>query len=90
MFSKNSKEYISNGHYLIDGIEYYSIWTFKRKCGIERNSNDSNSVDSINLLSKNVKCKQSIPDIGNFDEVKLFSKVDLFNYYKSEIKFWNA
>jgi hypothetical protein len=29
-FKKGDSEYISNGHYSIEGTEYMSIWTFKK------------------------------------------------------------
>jgi hypothetical protein len=28
-YSSESPEYISNGHYKIDGVEFMSVWTFK-------------------------------------------------------------
>lgn len=30
-YSKESSEYISNGHYRINGVDYMSVWTFKNK-----------------------------------------------------------
>ncbi len=82
MFSLDSKEYVENGLYIIDGVEFYSIWTFKNKFHIGNNNNKQNKIDASNIegmfhLSK--------PDFGAFRSIKIFPKHKLFKYFFSDI-----
>jgi hypothetical protein len=78
VFSKESAEYIENGYYQIENVEFYSIWTFKNKFKIGNNTNEKNKVDATNLGGS---FHLSIPDKGNFSSVKLFSVNELKAYY---------
>ena len=81
-YSKEDPEYRGNGHYVIDGIEYMSIWTYKKKKGMMNNSNSINGAEAIELTSNGVSSKRSKPDFGGFDNIYLYPYTDLNNFYK--------
>lgn len=81
--SKESIEYRSNGHYVIEGESHFSIWAYKNRMGIKTNNNSENGHDSANLFSRGVRAFHSKPDFGNFDDVLLFSLTDLDKFYNS-------
>lgn len=76
MLSKESAEYIENGHYQIGGEDWMSIWTFKNKRNIGSNNTRTNGEEGRNMTFKyeNIATK---PDFGNFDEIKIFKVTDL-------------
>lgn len=78
MYNLKSKEYVENGLYKIDGIEFYSIWTFKNKFDISNNSNSQNEIDAASISGN---FYQSEPDFGPFRTIKIFSVNELNNYY---------
>ncbi len=80
-FKKGDAEYISNGHYNIDGIHYMSIWTYKNKHGIEPNTNKINGTQGAEMTAKGIETCDSIPDIGNFDSVFIYPVSVLEDYY---------
>ena len=83
-YDKNSPEYISNGHYKIQGEEFMSIWTYKRLKGITPNTNKNNGSEGIKLLTEIDKPHHTcVPDIGNFDEVYLYPLSALEKFYNS-------
>lgn len=84
-FKKGDPEYIENGHYTIDGIDYMSIWTYKNEHNFNRsdNSNSINGIESIELLSSGINFYNSKPDFGGFSEIKIFPVEDLKNFYNN-------
>lgn len=58
-----------------------SIWTYKRKQGIEPNTNSDNADDAIALLGKDVDFENSTPDFGGYSEIKLFPLNALRAYF---------
>lgn len=80
-YSKDSTEYRDNGHYEIDGIEFMSIWTFKRKHNIKPNDSSSNGKEGQELGSKVGDIHTSTPDFGNFDKIFLYSVESLEGFY---------
>lgn len=77
---KHSPEYISNGHYKIDGIDFMSVWTYKNKKGIEPNNTTSNSSAGL-YLHATCESIPTKPDFGNFDVIYIFKKEDLDKYF---------
>ncbi|MFM1662271.1 hypothetical protein [Aeromonas salmonicida] len=73
----------SNGVYLIGGVMWYSVWSFKKKHEIIPNNNDANLFDAI-IISKifNDDHITIIPEIGEYRAVKGFREKDLKEFYK--------
>lgn len=80
-YSKEDQEYISNGHYLIDGVEYMSIWTYKNKKSVGENSTQMNASEARTLASMGLKCISTKPDFGNFSQIYIYRVEDLDGYY---------
>jgi len=68
------------GHYEIGGVEYISIYGFKKRNGIPSVS-VNNGEDSINLLNRNIKNFRAVPEIGNFNIIRVFPIEELRRYY---------
>jgi hypothetical protein len=84
-YSKEDPEYRGNGHYLIDGIEYMSVWTYKKKKDMPNNSNSMNGAEAIKLSTNGVKSMRSKPDFGNFDNIYIYP-VSRFEEFLSKNK----
>lgn len=82
-FKKGDSEYISNGHYNIDGVQFMSIWTFKNKNNFDRseNTNQINGHEAIEILGQGTSFHNSKPDFGGFSEIKLFPVNELREFY---------
>jgi hypothetical protein len=83
-FKLGDKEYIKNGHYKIDNIEFMSIWAFKKyilKRSNEENITDENFSDANKLLANKTSFYKSKPDYGNFNEIKIYSVEKLKEFY---------
>lgn len=80
-YSKNSSEYIANGHYNIEGVEYMSIWTFKNRHNIKPNDWNSNGEEGQELIDSGVKIHSSKPDFGKFDTIYIYTIKDLEEFY---------
>jgi len=80
-FTKGDSEYISNGHYSIEGTEYMSIWTFKKHNNIEPNFDKINGPEGIKLFDMGIKSYDSKPDFGNYDSVLLYPINELTAFY---------
>ncbi len=80
-FSQNDPEYKGNGHYIIDGIEYMSIWTYKKKKGHSNNSNSVNGEEGIQLTANGVETKRTKPDFGGFDNIYVYPVEELNKFY---------
>lgn len=81
-FKKGDSEYISNGYYSIEGDEYMSIWTFKKRNNISPNFDKVNGPEGIELFEKGVKTYDSIPDFGGYDSVLLYPIDELKSFYQ--------
>lgn len=81
IFKKGDLEYISNGFYKIEGEEFMSIWSYKKRNDISPNTNSVNGDDGIELFNQGVKSFESEPDFGNFDKVLLYPTTDLDRFY---------
>lgn len=80
VFKKGDSEYISNGHYKIDGEDFMSIWKYKKINNIF-SSNSQNGADGIELFNQGVKFFESEPDFGYFDKVLIYPVADLDRFY---------
>jgi uracil-DNA glycosylase len=81
IFKKGDSEYLSNGFYKIEGEEFMSIWSYKKRNDISPNTNSINGDDGIELFNQGIMSFESKPDFGNFDKVLLYPKVDLDRFY---------
>ncbi|MCJ8288454.1 MAG: hypothetical protein HRT58_00365 [Crocinitomicaceae bacterium] len=81
MLNKKSQEYISNGHYRVDGEDYMSIWTYKNKKSIEPNDTKSNGSAGM-VMYDSYASIESKPDFGNFDKIYVFRMEDLDRHFK--------
>ncbi len=80
-YKKGDPEYISNGHYRIDGEDWMSIWTYKKKVGHSDNSTATNGREAKELLSLGKSTKNSEPDFGNYGTILLYRENDLNSFY---------
>lgn len=80
-FSKSSIEYIENGHYKIKGIDFMSIYTFKKRDLLEPNEYNINGTESKELVSLGTEHHTCTPDIHSIDKVFIFPVEDLEAYY---------
>jgi hypothetical protein len=81
MYNKTSEEYISNGHYRINGEDFMSVWTFKKKYGIFPNTNQSNGEDGQTLMSEDVTFYPTKPDFGGFNTIYVYPVTELKKFY---------
>ncbi|RUQ13070.1 hypothetical protein [Aeromonas hydrophila] len=72
-----------NGVYLVNGVMWYSVWSFKKKFGIMPNTNEANLLDAINL-SRVFNDEHILiePEVGEFRTVKGFMEAHLRQYYQ--------
>jgi len=82
MLSKNSSEYISNGHYKVDGEDFMSIWTYKNKKRIEPNDTKTNGSDGLIMYDAYASI-ESKPDFGYFDKIYIFRVQDLDIHFEN-------
>jgi len=81
-FSKDSPEYGGNGHYRINGIDFMSVWTFKRKhSGTSENTTPINGAEGKELAKKCSQIYSSTPDFGGYEEILIFPVSELKNHY---------
>lgn len=80
ILQKGDPEYISNGHFNVEGEDMMSIWTYKIKNGIKPNDHETNSSDSTMMASK-YEYGDCVPDKGGFGTVHIFNVTDLNEYF---------
>ena len=80
-FDKDSSEYKSNGHYEIGGVDYMSIWAFKKRNNISPNDKESNGREGRELTAKYKEIHSSSPDFGGYSKIFLYKLSDLEDYY---------
>jgi hypothetical protein len=81
-YSKESPEYISNGHYNIDGQECMSVWTFKNKVKAPTpNETPVNGEEGKKLAQICSKVYSTTPDFGAFKEILIFPVEELKEFY---------
>ena len=78
-YSSESPEYISNGHYKIDGVEFMSVWTFKNAHKMTMKSKNPNEGKDV-AAKCDVKYKTK-PDFGSFDFIYVYPISELEDYY---------
>lgn len=93
VYRRGDSEYITNGHYRINKVDYMSIWTFKNKHAkvsnggksISKfaftNTNSRNGQESIELINKGYSYYNSEPNFGNYSEIKIYKESDLKRFY---------
>ncbi len=82
-FSKEDLEYRGNGHYEIEGVEYMSIWTFKKQNFLGNNSNGANGSEGIQLTANGVANQRTKPDFGGFDNIYVYPVEELRKFYNN-------
>ena len=82
IYSKESKEYISNGHYLVDGVEFMSVYNFKLKFDLSQTDRTNRNVNEGGELFKICSVKHQVkPDFGKFDKVWVYPVEELKDFY---------
>ena len=77
-YSKNSPEYRDNGHYVIDGEDFMSVWTFKNNHSYTSSNNTTiNGNEGKQLAQQCSKVYSSKPDFGGFNEILIFPVIEL-------------
>lgn len=78
-YSKESPEYISNGHYRIKEVDFMSVYTFKKTHNMSMK--EKNPDEGMKLAAKcEIKYKTK-PDFGAFDFVYVYPISELEDYY---------
>jgi len=81
-FDKESAEYLDNGHYKIDGVEYMSVWAFKKTFDLQPyNDHKLNGSEGMEMTKKYTDMHTSTPDFGGWSKIYLFKVTDLKDHY---------
>jgi hypothetical protein len=80
-YQKGDLEYRSNGHYLVEGIEFMSVWTYKNSRGLANNLTSINGREAIELSSFCSKLISTKPDFGGFDNIYAYQVNELDTFY---------
>lgn len=81
IYKKGDEEYSSNGHYIIDEVDWMTIDAFKQTFGInERNNPKANDEEGM-VIYKRYESLPSKPDKGKIAEVYLYRTDDLAEFY---------
>ena len=72
MFSKNSPEYISNGHYKVNETEYITIYSYRKAHGFGLGSPLENKELANNLVHVENRYIETEPDFGKFKCIKAY------------------
>jgi hypothetical protein len=78
-YSKESPEWIANGHYKIDGQDFMSVWTFKNTHNMTmkiRNPNEGKELAAKCAIKHKTK-----PDFGSFEYIYVYPVNELEDYY---------
>ena len=80
----NSPEYRDNGYYVINDIEYYSVWTFKKTFRYDIDNTKENNTEVTNAMNKKYGASlfKGLMEIGEYkgEFVQLHKKVDLEDF----------
>ncbi len=82
-YQKGDLEYRSNSHYVVDGVDFMSVWTYKNKTGLTNNTTFTNGREAIELSSYCSTIISTKPDLGVFDNIYAYPVTELETYYKS-------
>lgn len=81
-FDKNSPEYISNGHYKVNGTDFMSVWTYKKKFNpSSENKTHINGPEGQKLAQICSEVYSTTPDFGGFNEILIFPLSELKEFY---------
>jgi hypothetical protein len=81
-FNQKSPEYISNGHYRINGQEFMSVWTYKNKIGAPTaNTTPINGEEGKQLAQRCSIVHSSEPDFGAYKEILIFPVEEMRTFY---------
>jgi hypothetical protein len=80
-YKQGDPEYISNGHYTIEGADFMSIWAFKKRHELHPNDDDANGDDHFRLRKSDTPFHDSEPDFGNFSSVLLYPVAVLEEFF---------
>jgi len=78
-YSKESSEYVSNGHYKIKEVDFMSVYTFKKAHNMsmkEKNPNEGKELAAKCEIKYKTK-----PDFGSFVFVYVYPITELEDYY---------
>ncbi|WP_330544429.1 hypothetical protein V0242_11320 [Aeromonas hydrophila] len=77
MYQKGMAEYQDNGIYLIDGVMWFTVWAYKGKFKGNHDTPASNTRDSNTLTERGCMSVLTVPDYGNYPNVKAFIESDI-------------
>ena len=83
-FSKESPEYVSNGHYRITIKDFMSVWTYRKTHGFSptENTTSKNGEEGRQLAQICSEVHSTEPDFGRFSEILVFPVDELKSFYK--------
>ena len=81
LFAKGCPEYIKNGHYKINDMDYMSVWALKKRFNLGGNTNSQNGLDAQEIFQKGVDYFRSKPDFGGFEAIYIYPVDDLQLFY---------
>jgi hypothetical protein len=76
-------EYQENGHYLIDGVDYMSLWAYKGN--FEKNIFTDKNSETAGILKKRYLFEISKPDLGKMNQVLIFRLENLEKHYNKTL-----
>ncbi|HDX8393455.1 TPA: hypothetical protein RQN07_002734 [Aeromonas dhakensis] len=77
IFKKGMKEYQGNGIYLINDELWLTVWAYKGKFKGNHDTPANNTKDSNMLAERGCMSILTIPDKGNYPNVKAFRESDI-------------
>lgn len=78
MFSKKNPEYISNGHYKVNGTDYKTIYSYRKAHGFGLGTPSENKELANSLVNVENRYIETEPDFGKFKCIKAYD-VNILN-----------
>jgi len=71
-YAKTDSEYQENGHYIVGGVSYMSLYTYRNLHGLPTVSPEINKNIGLNINPLICKHIETIPDKGPFNIIKAY------------------
>ncbi|GHB79624.1 hypothetical protein GCM10008107_31440 [Psychrosphaera saromensis] len=72
-YSKKDNEYQDNGHYIVHGIHYMSLYTYRNIHGLPRVSPEINKKIGLSINPLLCEHIETLPDEGHFKIIKAYN-----------------
>lgn len=72
LYDQYSDEYVENGHYIVDGLVYMSLWTWRRTRGLPGVSHHENARIGDKIKPEICKLIYTVPDIPSYEKIKAY------------------